>query len=186
MPPRATTTKELLSTFRQPRATIKSLIIYSHRRQALSPVISFVKELHFHHFHVCFCFLTHSPQANVNCADRWGRTPLQDALTGGHSSCGALLKNKGFICVCIYICIRSVYTYEYKYIYVYIYICIYKCVYIRRCRPQGQGSYMCLYRGIHICMFMCTHIYICEYMFECNVYTCMSTPLPDAIAGGHS
>jgi len=34
-------------------------------------------------------------QAGINSADRWGGTALQDALTGGHASCAALLKGKG-------------------------------------------------------------------------------------------
>ena len=68
-----------------------------------------------------YVFLTYSVQANVNCADRWGRTPLQDALTGGHSSCCTLLKGKGFIRVCLCICTMCVYAY----IYIYTYVCVY-------------------------------------------------------------
>ena len=34
-------------------------------------------------------------QADPNCKDRWGGTPLQDALTGGHIGTAHLLKAKG-------------------------------------------------------------------------------------------
>jgi ankyrin repeat protein len=36
-----------------------------------------------------------SAKAHANCTDRWGGTPLQDALAGSHNSCAALLKSKG-------------------------------------------------------------------------------------------
>ena len=34
-------------------------------------------------------------QADPNCKDRWGGTPLQDALTGGHIATAHILKAKG-------------------------------------------------------------------------------------------
>lgn len=34
-------------------------------------------------------------KANPNFADRWGGTPMQDALSGGHSICANLIKSKG-------------------------------------------------------------------------------------------
>ena len=54
-----------------------------------------------------------SSKANANCADRWGGTPLQDALSSENSSCAHLIKAKGGkvpddfgagICVCVCVC----------------------------------------------------------------------------------
>jgi ankyrin repeat protein len=35
--------------------------------------------------------------ANINCMDRWGGTPLSDAIHGGHSAIAALLQNLGAV-----------------------------------------------------------------------------------------
>jgi len=106
--------------------------------------ISCFKELLFQYFNGSLWVLTLFSQANVNCVDRWGRTPLQDALTGDHSSCGALLRGKGFVRVYFGICIIYVYAYTYIYVYVYTYIYTYMyiCVYIYRCPLQGQVLYV--------------------------------------------
>jgi len=52
-------------------------------------------------------------KANVNCKDRWGGTPLKDAVVGGHIVVAESLRAKGIClrdCVSICVCV-CIYTY---------------------------------------------------------------------------
>jgi len=161
--------------------------------------ISCFKEFSFQYFYGSLWVLTHSSQANVNCVDRWGRTPLQDALTGDHSSCGALLRGKGFVCVYFGICIicLCIYVYPCVCIYIHMYIHVYLCIYMLL--PSSRSSVVCAYILICLCIHIYTsvHIYSCTYILICihihmcactytYIYTCIRTLLPVAIADGLS
>ena len=45
--------------------------------------------------HEKVCEVLLSSKADANFKDRWGGTPLQDALSAQHSSCAQLIKTKG-------------------------------------------------------------------------------------------